>query len=605
MADKIYGYNGVVLEVDLSRQKVSRIPLSREDVGHFVGGRGLGMKFLTDRIKKPGLDPLSPENPLLFMPGPFSGFPSPSASRTCVVTKSPRTSPLKSKYPHPSTVSYSNMGGFFGPEVRFAGYDGIVVTGKSALPVYLYIDDDKVEIRDAAKFWGMRLDEFDRRFTAELGDRRFRTCYIGPAGENLVSYASILNTVARAAARGGVGCVMGSKRLKAVAVRGSGMPPVAEHEKFLALLDETRANFGANFKDASMKLEDWRRYGTAWALIEASDGGVMSVKNFSEGTFLDVDKISGVAAEQRIWVRDFACFCCPLACKKSGAVRKGRYAGLVHDGPEYETGTMLGPNLMISELGAIMKAIFDVDDYGLDQISTGNVIGFLMEAYDKKLIDRSFLDGLDLTWGNADAVLELVRKIALREGIGDLASQGVKALSARIGGDSAKFAIHCKGHELAAWNPHNDKSLAVTYATANRGGCHMNDPTVKGQNNAAMMDSVGICVFALDGFGKDGIRRFLSAITGVEWTEEIFQRAGERIYNLERAFNCREGFTREDDALPGRFFDEPLTVGPHKGAVLDRGEFQKMLTDYYRERGWDEKTGVPKPEKLSDLGLVI
>jgi len=603
MSDRIYGYNGAILEVDLTTQKATKIALARDDARNFIGGRGLGMKILADKLKKPGLDALSPENPLMFMPGPFSGFPIPSASRTCVVTKSPRTSPVKSKHPHASTVSYANMGGFFGPEIRFAGYDAIVVTGKAATPVYLYIDDDRVEVRDAGKFWGMRLDEFDRRFVDELGDRRFRSCYIGPAGENLVSYASILNTVARAAARGGVGCVMGSKKLKAVAVRGSRMPEVAEHEKFLALLGEIRKNFRDNFKDAWMKFDDWRRFGTSWALTSASDNGVMAVKNYAEGTFLEVDKISGVAAEQRIWIRDFACFCCPLACKKAGIVRRGPYAGLVHDGPEYETGTMLGPNLMISDLEAVMKAIYDVDDFGLDQISTGNVIGFLMEAHEKKLIDRNFLDGLDLAWGKAGAVLEMIRKIALRDGIGDLASRGVKALAARIGGDSAKFAIHCKGHELAAWNPHNDKTLAITYATANRGGCHMNDPTVKGQNNSAMMDSLGICVFALDGFGKDGIRRFLSAITGIEWTEEEFQKAGERIYNLERAFNCREGFAREDDVLPDRFFEEPLSLGPHKGAVLNRQEFQKMLTDYYNERGWDDKTGRPSSAKLKALSL--
>jgi aldehyde:ferredoxin oxidoreductase len=329
----------------------------------------------------------------------------------------------------------------------------------------------------------------------------------------------------------------------------------------------------------------------------------MSVKNFSEGTFLEVDKISGVAAEQKIWIRDFACFCCPLACKKTGVVRKGPYAGLVHDGPEYETGTMMGANLMISDLEALMKAIYDVDDYGLDQISTGNVIGFLMEAYEKGLIDQKFLDGIDLKWGNADAVLQIVRKIALREGIGDIASRGVKALAAKIGGNSAKFAIHCKGHELAAWNPHNDKTLAITYTTANRGGCHLNDPTVKGQNNMAVVDSLGVCSFALDGFGKDRLRLFLSAITGIEWSEEEYLKAGERIYNLERTLNCREGFAREDDILPDRFFEEPLTIGPAKGAVLNRAEFQKMLIDYYRERGWDEKTGRPLASKLKSLGL--
>lgn len=602
MAETIYGYHGVILEVDLTNKKTNRIRLSKEDARNFIGGRGLGMKLLADRMKRPGVDPLSPENPLLFMPGPFSGFPIPSASRTCIVTKSPRTSPLKSRYPFASTVSYANMGGFFGPEIRFAGYDGIMVTGKAASPVYIRIDDDKVEIRDAGKYWGMRTDEFDRRFIEDLGDRRFRTCYIGPAGENLVTYACVINTAARAAGRGGTGCVMGSKNLKAVAVRGTGQPAVAEQEKFLRALEDIRKNFRAGF-NGGPGYDDWRRYGTASALISASDSGYQAVRNFAEGTFADADKIGAIAAEQKIWVRDFACFCCPLSCKKAGAVRTGKYAGITHDGPEYETGTMMGANLMLSDLDAVMKAIYDVDDYGLDNITTGNVIGFLMEAYEKKLIDRAFLDGIDLKWGSAEAILEMVRKIALREGVGDLASKGVKALAAKIGGGSEKFAVHSKGHELAAWNPHRSLDLAITYTTASRGACHLNSSSAGDQNDYAAVESLGVCLFALDGFGKEGVRRLLSAITGIEWTEEEYLRAGERIYNLERAFNCREGFTRDDDALPDRFFEEPLTCGPHKGAVLKRNEFEKALSDYYQDRGWNLKTGIPAPEKLKSLGL--
>ncbi len=602
MAEKLFGYHGAVLEVDLSRRNVKKTALTRKDAHEYLGGRGLGMKLLADRLRKPGVNPLAPENPLLFMPGPFSGLPIPSSSRTCIVTKSPRTSPLKSRYPHASTVSYANMGGFFGPEIRFAGYDGILVTGRASSPVYLWIDDDRVEIREAGTYWGMRTDEFDRKFTEDLGDRRFRTCYIGPAGERFVSYACVLHTAARAAGRGGTGCVMGSKNLKAIAVRGSRQPEVADHEKFLGILDEIRRDFRAGF-GGGQGYDNWRRYGTASALISASDNGLQAVKNYAEGTFADADKIGGIAAEQKIWVRDFACFCCPLSCKKAGVVRSGTYAGITHDGPEYETGTMLGSNLLLSDLDALMKAIYDVDDYGLDQISTGNVIGFLMEAYEKKLIDRDFLDGIDLTWGNAEAILEMIRKIALREGIGDLASKGVKALAAKIGGGSHKFAIHTKGHELAAWNPHRTVGLAMTYATASRGACHLNRANAKGQNEYAANDSLGVCLFALSGFGKDGVRRLLSAVTGYEWTEEEYLKAGERIYNLERAFNCREGFGRADDVIPDRFFEEPLSFGPHRGAVLKREEFEKTLTEYYAERGWDTKTGRPTPAKLKSLGL--
>ena len=598
------GYHGALLEVDLTSGTSAKVPLSREDARLYIGGRGLGMKLLADRLKRPGADALGPANPLLFMPGPFSGFPIPSASRTCVVTKSPRTSPLRSPFPKASTVSYANMGGFFGPEVRFAGYDGIVVTGRAAGPVYIHIDDDKVEVRDASKYRGLGTDEFDRRFTEDLGDRRFRTCYIGPAGENLVPYASILNTAARAAGRGGVGCVMGAKNLKAIAVRGTGMPGVADHERLLSVLASVRKDFRASFPEG-YGFDRWRRYGTAAALLSASANGVMAVKNYSLGTFEDVDAISGIAAEREIWSRDFACYCCPLSCKKAGVVRGGRYAGLVHDGPEYETGGMMGSNLMINDLGAMMKAIFEVDDCGLDQISTGNVIGFLMEAYEKKLVDRAFLDGIDLSWGNADAVLAMVRKIARREGVGDLAARGVKALAARVGGGSERFAVHCKGHEFAAWDPHRTMDLALSYVTASRGACHLNSGTARGQDDYVAMDSLGVCMFAQDGFGKDGFRDLLTAITGVDWTEAEYLRAGERIYNLERAFNVREGFSRDDDALPARFFDDPLGTGPGKGAVLKRDEFEKKLTEYYRDRGWDEKTGCPAPKKLAELGIRL
>ena len=363
------GYHGKILNIDLSSGKSETMAIPREDLDLFVGGQGLGMKILWDRLKKPGVDPLSPDNLLIFMPGPFSGFPVPSSSRTCVVTKSPITAPLKSDYPHASTVTYSNMGGFFGPEIRFAGYDGLVVTGKARVLSYLVIDDGKVEIREATKFKGMRTDAFDKAFPAELGDRSFKTVYIGPAGENLVPYSSILHTAGRAAGRGGAGCVMGSKNLKAIAVRGSGQPGVADHARFLAALEKARsALYGTAYA------KSWAEQGTARAIVGNSNAGTESVRNYREGTFPEADKIGGDAARRDVWVKDIACYCCPLACKKSGVTR-GKYGGVVHDGPEYETGVMLGSNLMISDMPGLLKAITTLDDLGLDQISTGNVIG--------------------------------------------------------------------------------------------------------------------------------------------------------------------------------------------------------------------------------------
>ncbi len=592
------GYHGILLEVDLSRGNVEKVPLSSEDLVKFIGGRGLGMKILWDRLKTPGVDPLLPENPLIFLPGPFSGFPVPAASRTCVVTKSPMTSPVQSSYPFASTVSYSNMGGFFGPEIRFAGYDAIVVTGKASEACFVVIDDQKVEIRDAKKFRGMRTDAFDRAILTELGDRRFKTCYIGPAGENLVRYSSIINTAARAAGRGGVGCVMGSKNLKAIAVLGSGQPGVADHKRFIAALEKARLTL-KNSPLTKLFLEQ----GTARAIVGNSNDGTETVRNYREGTFTEADKIGGDAAKRDVWVKNIACYCCPIACKKSGLTR-GKYGGIVHDGPEYETGTMLGSNLLISDMAGMLKAIYNVDDLGLDQISTGNVIGFLMEAYEKGMIDQKFLDGIDLKWGSVDATLAMIDKIASRDGVGDLASKGVKALSRHIGQGSEKFAIHVKGHELAAHNIQANPPRGLCYVTANRGACHLNGNNIAMQNTRAMLDSIGLCFFAAgEPALEESTLSLLSAITGREYDKTEFMKTGERVFNLEKLFNYREGFGRADDTLPDRFFEDAFTIGPKKGSVLNRDKFDAMLKQYFKDRGWDPETTRPGESKIKELGL--
>ncbi|MCX5908279.1 MAG: aldehyde ferredoxin oxidoreductase family protein [Deltaproteobacteria bacterium] len=592
------GYHGVVLDINLSSGTIEKVAIPPEDLDKFVGGRGLGMKILWDRLKKPGVDPLSPDNPLMFMPGPFSGLPVPSSSRTCVVTKSPKTSPVKFDYPCASTVSYSNVGGFFGPEVRFAGYDGIVITGKANELCYVVIDDDKVEIRDAKKFKGMRTDAFDRSILTELGDRRFKTVYIGPAGENLVRYASILHTSARAAGRGGVGCVMGSKNLKAIAVQGSGQPGVADHKRFLAALEKARLVL-KNSPHTKAMVEQ----GTARGILELSNAGLEAVRNYREGTFPEAYKIAGDAAKRDVWVKNVACYCCPMACKKSGRTR-GKYGGIVHDGPEYEGGTMLGSNLLISDMSGMLKANYNVDDLGLDSISTGNVIGFLMEAYEKGMIDQKFLDGIDLKWGSVDTTLAMIDKIASRDGVGDLASQGVKALSRQIGQGSEKFAIHVKGHELAAHNIQANPPRALCYVTANRGACHLNGNDIAMQNTRAMLDSTGICLFAaIETALNEPILSLLGAITGRAYDKKEFMKTGERLFNLEKMFNYREGFRREDDRLPDRFFENAFTIGPKKGAVMDRAKFDAMLAQYYKDRGWDPDTTKPGEAKLKELGL--
>jgi aldehyde:ferredoxin oxidoreductase len=596
----IKGYYGILLDVNLTTKEIKKFTIPENDLKLFIGGRGLAMKILWDRLKEPGIDPLSPENVLMFMPGPFSGLPIPSSSRTTVICKSPRTSPINSPFPKASTISYSSMGGFFGPEIRFAGYDGIVIQGKAEHPVYLFIEDDKVEIRDAGAFWGMKTNDFDVKFIEHLGDRRFETCYIGPAGEHLNPMACVINTAARAAGRGGTGCVMGSKNLKAVAVRGTGIPNVADHKRFLDMLEKIRISFATDSEDR----ERWRYGGTTNALESSSDGGTQAVKNYQEGTFEEILKIGTKASREQIWKRDFSCFCCQLACKKSGNA-KGAYGGLMHDGPEYETGSMLGANLLISDLKGLNRAIFIADEYGIDIISAGNTIGFLMEALDKNLIDKDYLGGIDLTWGNVDAVIQMLHLMGKMEGIGKEASMGVKYLSKNIGNGSDLFAIHVKGHELAAWNVHIAPSwFGVSYATCNRGACHMHGGSTDAQNDLAIRDSIGACSFAKDWFKDDlSYDRFISVITGIERTAEEFSIAGERIINMERIFNCREGFTREDDQIPERFYIDAPSSGPAKGIKVDRNEFRKIMDDYYTKRGWSLSDTSPLPEKIKELEL--
>ena len=600
------GFHGVLLDVDLSAGTIGQrvVPVAQRHA--FLGGRGLGARLLWELLPGPGVDPLGPDNPLMFLPGPLSGFPVPSASRTCVVTKSPATAPIASPHPHASTVSYSNMGGFFGPEIRFAGYDGILVRGCSPEPVILVVDDDQVRLEPAGSLWGMGTEGLDGALAERLGGRRYRSVYIGPAGEAKSRRACILHTAARAAGRG-VGAVMGAKGLKAIAVRGSQMPTVDDHAAFLLRLERARRRFEGMV--GTMYRGVLRRGGTAMYLELASKRGVMAVRNYREGSFEDIDAIGYKASRTNIWVRSSACYCCRLSCKKSGVVRDGPHAHVVHDGPEYETGTMFGANLMIDDLGGVLKAITRGDDLGLDIISTGNVIGFLMEAYEKGLIDQDFLDGIDLQWGSVEATHAMIEKIAACEGVGAIASQGVAAVSRHIGDHTAPFAIHVKGMELAAHNVQANPARALCYATSNRGACHLSGDDKHHQDFVAAMDSTGVCLFALSagrpmpGMSCKDTALLLEAITGEAWDEESLMAVGERTFALERLFNAREGFGPADDTLPERFFTEALTLGKAEGSVLDRAEFQQSLADWYSERGYDPETGRPSAETLARLGL--
>ena len=563
------------------------------------------MKLLAEQLKKPGVDALSPENPLLFMPGPFSGFPIPSASRTCVVTKSPRTSPLKSKHPKASTVSYANMGGFFGPEVRFAGYDGIVVTGRAAearLPLYRrrqgrgprrleVLGDGDGRVRPAVHRGPRRPafpDLLHRPGRREPGLLRVHPQHRGPG-----------RRARRGRLRHGFEESEGGSPFAAAGspasptTRGSCPCSTTSGRTF-------RDGFAEGLGSTTGAVTERRA-----ALIAASENGVMAVKNYSQGTFDDVDKISGVAAETEDLGPRFRLLLLSAELQEGGGrperhvrrprprrpgVRDGRHDGLQPDDQRPrrpDEGHLRRRRLRPRP--DLDRQRHRLPDGGLRE-----------EAHRQGLPgrDRPHLGERGRRPRAWSARSPFARASATSP------SQGVKALAARIGGGSERFAIHCKGHELAAWDPHRTMDLALSYATASRGACHLNSGTARGQNDYAATDSLGVCLFATDGFGKDGLRRLLSAITGTDWTEAEYLKAGERIYNLERAFNCREGFV-----AGGRHASRPLLRrparrrGPGRAPSSSGTSSRRSSTEYYRDRSWDEKTGRPKPAKLKSLGL--
>jgi aldehyde:ferredoxin oxidoreductase len=591
------GYMGKILEIDLTTKKVGMIDTDMKVAEKFVGGRGLGARYLWERIKTPGLDPLSPENPLMIFTGPLTGTILPGPSRLVVCTKAANTSPVSSKYPKASTVAYSCMGGQIGPEIKFAGYDGIIITGKSEKPAYIVIDDSKVEIRDAAKLWGKSTNQTDLLLGQELGPT-FRTLYIGPAGENLVKYSAIVTESSRAAGRSGVGCVMGSKNLKAIAVRGTNTVPVADMDGLIALRKEM-----FNALKTWNGYDQWRRWGTAAMLLASSQAGTQATKNFREGTDLQGTKIGAPISEQEFWVKHRSCFQCPLHCMKIGQVASGPYKGTIAEGPEYETGTLHGSNCQVTDVAGMMKSIELADDLGFDSISIGNVLAFVMDLYDKGVVTSADLDGIEAKWGNVEAMIALQKKIAYREGVGAVLAEGVKAAAAKFGKDADKYAMHIKGQELAAWNIPANHGFAIVYGTSNRGACHQVGPTVEEQQRRTMCDTIVICRFLYYGIGTALFQKALNAVTGWKLDDAAFFKVADRIWNQEKVFNAREGFRRVDDYVPKRMTTEAFTVGPKKGAILPPDKQEQILDEYYTKRGWDKKTSLPTEAKLKELDL--
>ena len=611
----MFGYMGKILRVDLTSGNITEESLKENDCRMFLGGSGLATKYLFDEVPK-GADPLGPENELIFMAGPLTGTESPSAGRYCVVTKSPLT----------GFWGEANSGGNWGVYLKISGFDGIIFKGISPKPVYLVIDDGKAELRDAKHLWGKGVSETDRLIKEELGED-CDVAVIGIAGENLVRYAAIINDVHRAAGRCGVGMVMGSKRLKAVAARGTQEIRIANKDAFSEI---SKRNY--DLVNESMLKITLETYGTAMVTDLVNVRGGFPTRNWQTGVFPDIDKISGITLESTLLVDRKHCYACPISCCRVSVVRSGPYA-CKGEGPEFETIGAFGAMCALENLEAITLAHNLCDDYGLDVVSAGSTIAFAIECYEKGILTKADTDGLELKFGDADVVIQLIHKIAKREGIGDLLAEGTKRVAAKLDKGAEKFAMNVKGLELPAYDPRAAKICGLAFVTANRGGDHITayiegpaftdipflcveeskieDTLVENPAEAKVVkdledaltvfDCVGTCKFMGMALAAEDWVDMIANCVGWDFGVSDFRKAGERVYNLARAFNVREGLTRADDTLPKRLLEEPLPEGAAEGHKVEK--LDQMLDAYYEFRGWDKKTGKPTPEKLKELGL--
>ncbi len=606
---------GKILRVDLSHKSIKEEPLPEKEARNYLGGNGLATWYLFNELPK-GIDPLGPDNKIIYMSGPLTGTMSPSSGRFSAVTKSPLTGLWGS----------ANSGGRWGLDLKKSGYDGLIIEGVSTDPVYLVIDDGECSLIDAQHLWGLNVRETTRLIKEEHGSK-FNVSCIGVAGEKLVKYAAVMNDVHRALGRCGFGAVMGSKNLKGIAVKGSQKIRVADKQAFGEAAKQAR-----NFISESLLKMTLEVYGTDMVLDLVNVKGGLPTRNWQLGSCDYAENINGPAINESILTGRKACFACPIACGRLTEVKSGKYK-CKGEGPEYETVGAFGPMCDISNLEAIAFANNLCNDYGLDTISTGSTIAFAMECYEKGILTTENLDGIKLDFGNEDAMIEMVHKIAHRDGVGDLLSQGTKAVSAKLGQNSQHFAMHVKGLELPAYDCRATKMTGLGFATANRGGDHitayiqgptymdipfliveesmLEDPAVENpeetkvvkdlEDALTVFDAVGACKFMGMALMAEDIVAIIAGATGWEFDVDEFRKGGERIYNLARCFNVREGARRIDDTLPTRLTQEPLRDGPAEGLVVD---LEPLLDAYYQYRGWDQNTGIPKAEKLNEVGLA-
>ena len=622
MADRMSGFTGQMLRINLTDGSVEREDTDLDATRKFLGGKGYAANLLFRELPA-GVEPLGEENKIVFMTGPLTGTRAPTGNRFCVCTKSPLT----------GTWLDAHCGGTWGPVLKWAGYDGLIVEGRSDRPGYIYIRNDDVELRDADWIWG------GDTFTVErfLKDKHSRDgepklLEIGPAGERMALLANIISDV-RAAGRGGAGAVMGSKNLKAIVVVGDSIKPedlVHDPVQFRKAIRAAYKKVANDYRTSRRKGGGLVYKGTSNIIDGINEAGGWPTRNFQTGSFDKVLEVDGDAFSENLYSPSESpgtrpCWNCPITCAHVSVIKKGRWTGTVDEGPEYETIWAFGPQCDVSDREAIARADYLCDYYGLDTISVGNTIGFLMECFERGLITSKDTDGVELKFGNALGMVEAVERAGVMSGdLGKLVGNGVQRASEQIGQGSSSFAMHTKGLEFPAYMPRAAQGLGLSYARSDRGACHLRpwtvgremlgfdamDPrTTEGkaqevkdgtENIAVTWDSSGLCLLSSYAYGDDIVLPIIIAATGYAFAnKDDFMLVGERINNLTRAFNVREGFSRKDDTLPDRCLKEPHDTNPCKGMVV---KLDEMLDEYYALCGWDED-GIPTREKLIDLGL--
>jgi aldehyde:ferredoxin oxidoreductase len=616
------GYAGQVLEVNLTRGKAAPKPMDKRLAREYLGGAGFCSRVLYDEVG-PCTASLSPANVLVFATGPLTGTLFPQASRYVVAAKSPLT----------GIWGEAHAAGHWAAELKFAGYDAIIFRGRSPRPVYLWIDDGYAELRDAKQVWGHTTHETDSMIKEELGDEEIKIAYIGQAGENLVRFACVMNDLDRAAARSGMGAVMGSKHLKAIAIRGTRDLKIARPRNYLKLMDKLHAKMLADpFTQGRAD------YGTPSLIELMNEIGRLPTYNLQTGVFEHADKIGGKIIRRKYLVKARADFSCLQRCGRYTCVPNGPYA-YIGGSPEFESLCSQGSRCGISNVEALLYAHHICNLYGMDTISCGAVIAWAMECYQRGILTKKDTGGLELKWGDHAVMVELTRMIAFRKGFGELLAEGSYRAAQKLGRGSKRYVMHVKRQEIAAQDGRGQKSMGLANATAARGADHLYafpvldevgfdkairerfgakylpeiadklNPKYKGlmvkenEDFAVVVESVGICKYGTmipPTFFYPDVLEALNATTGMGFTERELRTIGERIVNLNRMFNVREGITSKDDTLPDRLTKEPAPAGPCKGHVV---ELDRMLREYYKLRGWDLKTGFPTEAKLRKLGL--